>query len=92
MSGGESSPPSIGFAVAKSLPHRSDISRYALRTVADTGATACTSEYTIGGARKLRGPPHRRAAADRSRCAPLDRVFYTTAVEQRRTSSEDFDP
>lgn len=28
--------------MAKSLPHRIDISRYALRTVADTNATACT--------------------------------------------------
>ncbi len=41
-----------------------------------------------GGASRLRGPPHRRAAADRSRCAPLDRVLCPTVVKQRRTSSE----
>lgn len=75
MSAAESSPPSIGFAVAKSLPHRGDISRYSLRTVADTGA------------RKLRGPPHRRSAVDRSSCTRLDRVLCPTVVTQRRTSS-----
>jgi hypothetical protein len=34
----------------------------------------------------LRGPPHRRAAADRSTCAPIDRVFRFHC--RARTSSE----
>ncbi len=46
------------------------------------------TECANGGARKLRGPPHRRAAADPSFCALLDRVLCPTGLKQRRTSSE----
>ena len=47
-----------------------------------------TAATPLTGARKLRGPPHRRVAAGRSSCASLDRGLCPTVVTQRRTSSQ----
>lgn len=74
MSGGEFSPPSIGFAVAKSLPHLVDTSRYSLRTVADTGATARTS-----GMRKWSRQEATRATAPTGGGGPVTLALSTVS-------------
>ena len=50
-------------------PTAADISGSSLRTAADAqGPPRARPECASGGARKLRGPPHRLAAPDRSSC------------------------